>query len=131
MRFLTLALLLASVAACGKTASQVRSGEAWSDARPADYKASYQEVIAACEQFLDDREFRIEYNDDRSYLKCHRKGDSLGEQSIELHIKIEAAPAVGFTRVTAISGRSSGVVWKGRHMDERLHKHLAAAFRDR
>ena len=131
MRTPTLVALFAFAVACGKTSTQVRSGEAWADARPADYSASKDEVVRACESFLNARNFRVEYNADKSYLTCFKKADDLGEQSIEMHIKIEPSQAAGMTRVTAISGRSSGVVWKGRYTHERLHKHLNAAFSGR
>jgi len=112
------------LAACGTTTSQVKSGKAWKDARPSDYPATHEQVVASISNFCQYRDFQMSWNDDQSYLEAYRRADKLGEQSVELHVRIEAAPVAGMTRVTAISGRSSGLVWKGRFMHERLQNHL-------
>ncbi|MHC4137579.1 MAG: hypothetical protein ACYS0K_21750 [Planctomycetota bacterium] len=104
-RFLFLAAL--ALAACGPTTKEVRSGEALKDARPADYKATKEEVLKLVDSFLTDRDFKVEYNADKSM------------------------PAEGLTRVTAASGRSLGAVSRNRQMAERLQDNLRANFKDR
>jgi hypothetical protein len=128
-RFLLLAALV--LAACGPTTKEVRSGEALEDARPADYKATKEEVLKLVDSFLTDRDFKVEYNADKSFIKAYRKGDDALEQNIEVHVKIEPGPAEGLTRVTAASGRSLGAVSRNRQMAERLQDNLRGNFKDR
>ena len=128
-RFLLLAGL--ALAACGPTTKEVRSGEAMEDARPADYKATKEEVLQLVHSFLTERNFKLEYNADKSYIKAYRKGDDALEQNIEVHVKIEPGPAEGLTRVTAASGRSLGAVSRNRQMAERLQDNLRGNFADR
>ncbi|MHC4547149.1 MAG: hypothetical protein ACYTEZ_00090 [Planctomycetota bacterium] len=126
MRLLLMAVL--ALAACGPTTKEVRSGEALEEARPADYKATAEEVLQVVDKFLTDRHFTIEYNADRSLVKAYRKGDDPLEQNIEMRVKIEPGPAEGLTRVTAASGRSLGAVSRRRQMAGRLHHLLREAF---
>ncbi|MHC4162199.1 MAG: hypothetical protein ACYTDU_04510 [Planctomycetota bacterium] len=128
-RFLFLAAL--ALAACGPTTKEVRSGEALKDARPADYKATKEEVLKLVDSFLTDRDFKVEYNADKSMIKAYRKGDDALEQNIEMAVKVEPGPAEGLTRVTAASGRSLGAVSRNRQMAERLQDNLRANFKDR
>jgi hypothetical protein len=126
-------MLLAALAfaACGPTTKEVRSGEALDEARPADYKASKEEVLKLVESFLTDRDFQIEYNADKTLIKAYRKGDDPLEQNIEMRVKIEPGPAEGLTRVRAASGRSLGAVTRERQMAERLQDNLRANFKGR
>ena len=128
-RFLFLAAL--ALAACGPTTKEVRSGEALEKARPADYRATKEEVLRLVDSFLTDRHFKVEYNADKSLIKAYRKGDDALEQNIEVHVKIEPGPAEGLTRVTAASGRSLGAVSRNRQMAERLQENLRANFKGR
>ncbi len=122
--------LAALLAACGSTTTDVRSGRAWDNARPADYRASREDVIREVESYLATTGYRIEYAEaDKSFLKAYRAGTSVTEQNIEVHVRIAAGTAEGTTRVTAISGRSMGVEWAGRHVHDRLHEHLRATFK--
>lgn len=116
------------VAACGTTTGQVQSGEAWGKARPSDYEARHDEVVTAVTDFCAKRNFQMSWNSDQTMLQAYRKGDDIGEQSIEMHVRLEKAPAEGYIRVTAISGRSAGIQWKGRLVHERLHKQLRVDF---
>ena len=125
MRHAWIVLLLA---ACSTTTGDVQSGEAWANARPSDYPASHDEVVASITSFCSARDFQMAWDADQALVKAYRRGDDIGEQSIELHVRVEPAPAAGYTRVTAISGRSAGIQWKGRYVHERLHKQLRADF---
>jgi len=127
MTRLVLLFALGGLAAC-TTAKEVRSGAAWRKARPSDYEASAEDVLREVEVFLAERNFLIEYGEDKSYVKAYRPGDDPIEQNVEMHVRIEPGPGAGLTRVTAVSGRSLGIEWAGRRMHERLHNHLRAAF---
>ncbi len=126
-----MAIIMAALfAACGSTTTDVRSGRAWDNARPADYRAPREDVIREVESYLTTTGYRIEYVEaDKSFMKAYRAGTGVTEQNIEVHVKIAPGTAEGTTRVTAISGRSMGVEWAGRHIHDRLHEHLRAAFK--
>lgn len=120
-------VLLLALAAC-TTTKTVRSGRGWADAKPADFKATKADVLREVEGFMKARDYNITYNPDKSYVKGYYRGDNPVEQNIELHVKIADGPSDGLTRVTAISGRSLGIEWKGREVHERLYTHLRRVF---
>lgn len=131
MQRITLLFAALALVACGPTTKEVRSGEALKKARPSDYRASKEEVLALVTSFLTDRNFQIEFNADKTLIKAYRKGDDALEQNIEVHVRIEPGPAEGLTRVTAASGRSLGAVSRERQMAERLQDNLRANFKGR
>lgn len=127
MKIVCLLGAAAMLAAC-TTTKDVRSGRAWEDAKPADYSATKEQVVAEVSKFMSGRGYHMKWADDQSFVRGYKRGDSPVDQNIELHVKIESSPVAGMTRVTAISGRSLGVEWKGREVHERLHAVLRDAF---
>ena len=119
----TIFLCFALLAAC-TTTKTVRSGRGWKHAKPADYKATKEQVLQEVDNFLRARNYRITYNAEKTYVQAYYRGDNPVEQNIEVHVKIDDGPTDGLTRVTAISGRSLGIEWKGREVHERLYRHL-------
>ena len=119
---------LALLVGCSSTTKDVRSGRAWEGARPADYKATADEVLREVEKFLSERDYQIRYEDGKTLVKAYKSGDDPLEQNIEVHVRIDARPEQGITRVTAISGRSIGVEWQGRRVHDRLQTRLREVF---
>ncbi len=118
-------------AACSSTTDDVRSGRAWEEAQPADYRATHDEVADAVLKFMTERDFTNTVNADRSFIKAYRKGTGAVEQNQNIQVRIEPGTAAGMTRVTAIAGRSLGLAGDKRSMDTRLHNYLRSLFGNR
>jgi len=130
MRKLT-CLAAALLAACGSTTKDVRSGRAWDDAKPSDYRATRDEIADAVVKFVTDRDFTYTVNEDRSFIKAYRKGTGPTEQNQNIQVRVEPGSAAGMTRVTAVAGRSLGIVSDRRSMVTRLHNYLRSTYGNR
>lgn len=118
-------LLAALLAGCGSSLHGVRSGRAWKNARPSDFKAIPADVLAVVERFLSDREFEITYAEEESLVKGFRPEDRRFGKDVALHVRIEPGPKPGLTRVTAITG---GAKREDRYHHARLIEELRETF---